>query len=369
MRFTQIPLKKTISHSPPPPPFSLFPLPVLWSPVLPPRLLLPLEAARNGVYLACALAAARASPSGVTPSAFATLLTHCVVLTAASPFVFSLLAPSEPDPGLARLETCPRALRPLRDSAVAAGASLRSSMCGEAPLMDTPARVACQVLVVVQLGRSLATREPAPLTRLGGALNAAFLCAAAASLLSRGRVGAGGEGVAVRDAETATVAALRERLAAAATEDGILEAGADALASLFPGACALAMGTLLAPRGEEGNAQTSRRDSFSSAAPAAGGDDDAVVGAVVASSSHPGVQVAMRAALRAPRAASSARASVGALFAAGVELLDSATQPGGVAAFTDVRSARCRPRCLLSSALLLSFPRCENAHTHARVTD
>jgi hypothetical protein len=153
---------------------------------------------------------------------------------------------------LSRTETCPRALRPVRDAAVAASSALRGRLFSGAVLLDAHS---CAIIAAQMAGTVLQT-----LSDRNGARGSAAAMQESCDRLARtlGLVVIGSAIVKLRAGNPAALSALRQqllaagearalatlrdRLAAAHSEAAILEAAAAALQALFPDAVAVAAG-------------------------------------------------------------------------------------------------------------------------------
>ena len=148
---------------------------------------------------------------------------------------------------LEEVETCPRPLRALRTAVVDFGLQLRNRYLGGVVLLDVHSMAIVSLFFMLMSYRMFVSAAPLSLPEACAMitqLNGIVLLASCGSKLQPGSLHSLDR--MVLDVATATharaLAQLRDRLSIARSEEGILRAGCDILAELFPGASACAMG-------------------------------------------------------------------------------------------------------------------------------
>jgi hypothetical protein len=201
---------------------------------------------RHAAFAAAALAVA----SSARELTLLYAMTICIEGAAAALLLLlSLAAVCEPPEGpallLADAHTCPRALLRVAATVEAAGAALQQRLLRGAPLLDARTSVvlaafSCCLLHRAFLAAARMSLGEACLLQL--ALLAAVLLS---SYASKPRLTTRALALTLQSTaadQTAAMAQLRTRLAAARTEQDILRAGCQAIAALFPGATVCALG-------------------------------------------------------------------------------------------------------------------------------
>jgi hypothetical protein len=220
---------------------------------LPPRIYWFLDALGGVAYAATAMAVA-ARQRVLTPALAAAFAGQGAAYAALkAPLLALLFAPTESvSLLLAHTDTCPPALRRVRDGVVAAAAAVRGRVFGGDALLDAhgcaiiAAHMAGSVLKTVTDGseaRGSAAAMQASCAQLAHSLAVVI----AGSVIVKLRAGNPAALSALCQqllaaSEARVLATLRDRLAAAHSEAAILEAAAAALRSLFPNAVAVAAG-------------------------------------------------------------------------------------------------------------------------------
>jgi hypothetical protein len=207
------------------------------------------EALRNALYIATALFLAyeahELSLGFVLGVVSEGLL--CAVLTPLA-LLMCYRAPESVLALLSDVETCPRPLRGLRNSLVAAGLGVRRGYLHNQVLVDTRSSVIVALYSCILVHRMFRTTDvrislPEAAAAMSQLLGLVLVSNVAAKLQPSSMRELDAAAAEVDLAENAqTLARLRDRLVLARSEAAILRAGAEALMVLFPGACACAFG-------------------------------------------------------------------------------------------------------------------------------